>query len=203
MNRRAGLNRCPWAGPDPLYIEYHDTEWGVPVRDDRLLFEFLVLEGAQAGISWLTVLRKRQQYRKVFSNFDIERVAGYDDSAIETLLQDPGIIRNRLKVRSAVTNSRAVLNLQKQHTSLSDFLWSFVQDTPKQNHWQTMDEVPSRTPESDRMSLSLKKAGFSFVGSTICYAFMQAVGMVNDHLVDCFRHEEVRTLSPHPGSSRP
>jgi len=191
-----GRTRCRWAGDDPLYRSYHDEEWGVPVRDDRLLFEFLILEGAQAGLSWITVLRKRSHYRKVYDGFDPEKIARWSPARQERLLQDPGIIRNRQKVASAVGNARAVLQLRDRGVALADFLWDFVEGSPIQNHWVTMKSVPSRTGLSDRMSRELKRLGFKFVGSTICYAFMQAVGMVNDHTIDCFRHGELRPSDP-------
>lgn len=177
--------RCPWCGNDPLYRAYHDHEWGVPLHNDVRLFEMLTLEGAQAGLSWLTVLRKREGYRKAFAGFDPQRVAAFDDSDVARLLADPGIIRNRLKVASTISNARAVLEMQARHGSLDAYLWSFVAGTPIINQWQSMAEIPPRTPLSDAMSKELKKQGFRFVGSTICYAFMQAVGMVDDHLTNC------------------
>jgi len=182
--------RCPWAKPG-LYTEYHDREWGVPVHDDRTLFEFLVLEGAQAGLSWETILKKRDHYRKVFDEFDPEKIARYGSKKIARLLKDSGIVRNRLKIEAAICNARAFLAVQKEFAGFDTFLWSFVDDRPIQNAWKTMEEVPARTPESEAMSKALKKKGFRFVGPTICYAFMQAVGMVNDHLVGCFRHKEI------------
>ena len=185
--------RCEWCGDNPLYLAYHDEEWGVPVRDDRLLFEFLVLEGAQAGLSWLTILKKRQNYRKAFDNFDCERVARYTDDDMERLRGDAGIVRNRLKIKSAVNNARGVLDLQQEYGSFSAYLWDWVDNTPVQNSWRQLAEVPARTPLSDAISKDLKKRGFTFFGSTICYAFMQAVGMVNDHVTDCFRYEELKT----------
>ena len=187
-----GRTRCRWAGDDPLYRSYHDKEWGVPVHDDRLLFEFLILEGAQAGLSWITVLRKRSHYRTVYDGFDPEKIARWSPARQEKLLQDPGIIRNRLKVASAVGNARAVLQLRERGVDLTDFLWDFVGGAPIQNRWASMKTVPAMTDESDRMSRELKRLGFKFVGSTICYAFMQAVGMVNDHTIDCFRHGQLR-----------
>ena len=183
--------RCEWSGSDPLYVSYHDHEWGVPVHDDRILFEFLVLEGAQAGLSWLTILKKRENYRKAFDGFAIARVARYGQDDIARLLQDPGIVRNRLKIASAIQNARGVLAIQKEFGSLDAFLWRYVQGAPRQNAWKQMSDLPAKTKESDQMSKDLKKRGFNFVGSTICYAFMQAVGMVNDHRVDCFRYKEV------------
>lgn len=177
--------RCAWVTDDPLYLHYHDEEWGKPVHDDRLLFEMLTLEGAQAGLSWITVLKKRAHYKAVFDNFDVHKIARYDQNKIDSLLADPGIIRNRLKVNSTVLNAQAVLTLAEEGQSLDQFLWQFVDHTPIVNTWKTLSEVPSSTPESDAMSRALKKRGFKFVGSTICYAFMQAVGMVNDHTTDC------------------
>ena len=185
--------RCEWCGDNPLYLAYHDEEWGVPVRDDRLLFEFLVLEGAQAGLSWLTILKKRQNYRQAFDNFDVGRVARYTEDDVERLRVDAGIVRNRLKIKSAINNARRVLDLQQQCGSFSAYLWDWVDHTPLQNNWRRLAEVPANTPLSDALSKDLKKRGFTFFGSTICYAFMQAVGMVNDHVTDCFRHEELKT----------
>jgi DNA-3-methyladenine glycosylase I len=179
--------RCGWAGSDPTYVSYHDTEWGVPVYDDRTLFEFLVLEGAQAGLSWITILRKRDAYRKAFAGFDPEKVARFNAKKIEALLQDPGIVRNRLKVESAVKNARAFLKLQDELGSFSDYQWGFVDGKPIQNTHASLKQVPARTPISDVFSKDLKKRGFNFVGSTIMYAHMQAVGMVNDHVSDCWR----------------
>lgn len=186
------MNRCPWSEHSELERVYHDEEWGVPVHDDRLLFEFLILEGAQAGLSWLTVLKKREHYRKVFDGFDAERIARYTPRKVARLLEDPGIIRNRLKVESTVTNARAMLDARDTHGSFDQFIWSFVGGEAVINQWEKMEQVPAFTPQSDHMSKSLKKAGFRFVGSTICYAFMQAVGMVNDHLVSCPRHSAVQ-----------
>lgn len=183
--------RCGWAGDDPLYIDYHDREWGVPCHDDRTLFEFLMLEGAQAGLSWITILRKRENYRRLFDDFDVEKIARYNSRKIESLLNDPGIVRNRLKVTSAVGNALAYLDIQQEYGSFSDYLWDFVDGAPIQNSWQTLDDVPASTPESDALSKELKRRGFKFVGSTICYAYMQAMGLVNDHTVDCFRHQEL------------
>jgi DNA-3-methyladenine glycosylase I len=183
--------RCGWCGSDPLYIRYHDEEWGVPVHEDRKLFEMLILEGMQAGLSWLTVLRKREEFRKAFDDFDAPRVAGYDAKKIQSLLKNSGIIRNRLKIEAAVTNAAAFLEVQKEFGSFQSFIWPLVGNKPRQNHFRGLNEVPAKTPESDALSRELKKRGFRFVGSTICYAFMQAVGMVNDHLVDCFRYKEI------------
>lgn len=189
-----GLTRCGWCGEDPLYVAYHDTEWGVPLRGDRELFEFLVLEGAQAGLSWLTILRRRKGYRRAFEGFDPERVAGYDDDDLRRLLADEGIIRNRQKVASAITNARAFLEVQQREGSFADWIWSFVDGAPIQNEWRTLDEVPATTTLSERISRELKSRGFSFVGPTIVYAHMQATGMVNDHLTGCFRWAEVRAM---------
>lgn len=180
--------------------EYHDSEWGVPLHDDRSLFEFLTLEGAQAGLSWSTILNKRDGYRKVFDNFDAAKIARYDDKRVEQLLLNPAIVRNRLKVNSTVTNARLFLAVQEEYGSFNDYIWAFVGGIPIQNQRHSMDDVPSTTDISDTMSRALKKRGFKFVGSTICYAFMQATGMVNDHTVDCFRHAEVKRLADRAGS---
>lgn len=189
--QEAKVSRCGWATSDPLYIEYHDHEWGVPARDPRHLFEMLVLEGAQAGLSWITILKKREGYRRLFDGFDVERVAAYDEERVAELLQDPAIVRNRLKVESAVANARAILALRDQGLALDTYLWSFVDGQPRQNRWPTLAEVPASTPESVAMSRDLKRRGFRFVGPTVCYALMQAVGMVNDHTLDCYRHAEL------------
>ena len=181
--------RCDWCGDDPLYVAYHDDEWGVPVHDDRRLFEFLVLEGAQAGLSWLTILKKRENYRKAFDDFDFERIARYGQSDITRLLQDPGIVRNRLKIEAAIKNALGVLTIREEYGTLDTFLWRYVDGISIQNAWKGMGDIPAKTKMSDRMSKDLKKRGFNFVGSTICYAFMQAVGMVNDHAADCFRYQ--------------
>ena len=183
--------RCAWAGDDPLYVRYHDREWGVPVHNDKLLFEFLTLEGAQAGLSWITILRKREKYRRAVAGFDPERVARFDARRIERLLNDPGIVRNRLKIEATVTNARAFLAVQKAFGSFDLYLWTFVDGEPIQNRRRSMRQVPARSPVSDRLSRDLQRRGFRFVGSTICYAFMQAVGMVNDHTVGCFRHSQL------------
>lgn len=183
--------RCWWCGEDPLYQAYHDHEWGVPVHDERDLFEFLCLEGAQAGLSWITILRKREHYRLVFDQFDAHRIARYDEKKISELLGDAGIVRNRLKVNGFVKNARAYLGLLEQGITLNDYLWGFVDGETIQNRWQSPQEVPANTPVSDAMSKDLKKRGFTFVGSTICYAFMQAAGLVNDHLTDCYRYSEL------------
>ncbi len=185
-------SRCWWCGDDELYRQYHDEEWGVPVHDDRLLFEFLCLEGAQAGLSWITILRKRENYRRVFDNFDADKIARYGETKIAELLQDTGIVRNRLKVSGFVKNARAYLELREQDSTLDQYLWDFVDAKPLQNNWKKSAQVPANTGVSDAMSKDLKKRGFTFVGSTICYAFMQAAGLVNDHTVDCFRHRELK-----------
>jgi DNA-3-methyladenine glycosylase I len=186
--------RCAWSGTDARYVAYHDEEWGVPVHDDRLLFEFLVLEGAQAGLSWSTILRKRDAYRRAFDRFDPRKVARYDGRKVAALLADAGIVRNRAKVDSAVKNARVFLDVQTEFGSFDAYQWRFVDGRPIQNRRRTVGDVPARTPESDAMSKDLKSRGFSFVGSTIIYAHMQAVGMVNDHVVDCFRHREIAKL---------
>jgi DNA-3-methyladenine glycosylase I len=187
----APVTRCSWCGDDPLYIAYHDQEWGVPLHDDRSLFELLILEGAQAGLSWITILRKRERYRQLFAGFDPQQVARFDQTRIEQLLQDSGIIRNRLKIVSAVANAQAFLRVREEAGSFDNYIWQFVDGNPIINQWQAMAQVPAQTPESQRMSKDLKKRGFNFVGPTICYAFMQAVGMVNDHTRDCFRYPEL------------
>lgn len=184
-------NRCGWVTDDPLYIEYHDKEWGIPVHDDRLLFEFLILEGAQAGLSWITILKKRDNYKKAFDNFNPEKIAKYSQAKIDHLLLNPGIIRNRLKIESAVKNAEAFLEVIKKFNSFDDFIWQFVNHKPMINCWRNDGKVPVTTSEAKQMSLTLKKLGFKFVGPTICYSFMQAVGMVNDHITSCFRHKEI------------
>lgn len=184
--------RCAWANGE-LSIRYHDEEWGVPLHDDRTLFEFLVLEGAQAGLSWNTILNKRENYRKAFDHFDPARVARYERGKIQQLLRDPGIVRNKLKIASAVENARAFLRVQKEFGSFDRYIWQFVGGEPRMNARKSLKSIPARTTESDAMSKDLKRRGFNFVGSTICYAFMQAVGMVNDHMVDCFRYEALRS----------
>lgn len=189
---RQMLIRCPWCGDDPLYRSYHDNEWGVPVHDDQRLFEMLVLEGAQAGLSWLTILKKRDNYRRAFEGFHPDVVARYGEAETIRLLSDAGIVRNKLKIKSAITNARAVLAVIDTYGSLDAFLWDLAGGVVRQNHWQSMEEVPASTVVSDAMSKTLKKHGFSFVGTTICYAFMQSVGMVNDHLVSCYRFHEVQ-----------
>ena len=184
-------NRCAWVGQDDLYIEYHDCEWGVPVYDDELLFQHLLLDGFQAGLSWITILKKRENYRAAFDNFAPRRMAAYDDQKITALMQNAGIVRNRLKIQAAIQNAKAFLDLQATEGSFSTYLWNFVGGKPIQNTWLTLADVPTETPESRSMSKDLKKRGFKFVGPTICYAFMQATGLVNDHTTDCFRHSEL------------
>jgi DNA-3-methyladenine glycosylase I len=179
------MNRCGWVNQDPLYIDYHDKEWGVPVYDDHLLFEFLNLEGAQAGLSWYTILKKRANYRKAFDNFEAQKIITYDDKKIEELLHNEGIVRNKLKINAVITNARAFLQVEEEFGSFSQYIWSFVDGKPIQNHCKEMADVPATTEISDKLSKDLKKRGFKFVGSTICYAFMQAVGMVNDHIMTC------------------
>lgn len=191
MNRVC-RERCAWAGNDALYRQYHDTEWGVPVHDDQRLFEFMVLESAQAGLSWITILRKRENYRAAFDSFDVAHIARYDANKIESLLQNPGIVRNRLKVQSAVNNAQRFLDTQEEFGSFDSFIWRFVGGRPKQNAWGCLTEMPSSTPESDAMSKELARRGFKFLGATICYALMQATGMVNDHTINCFRHKELQ-----------
>ena len=187
--------RCEWSGNNPLYIAYHDEEWGVPAHDDRHLFEMLLLEGAQAGLSWLTILKKRENYRKAFHSFDPEKVAAYSERDVQRLLSDSGIVRNRLKIEAAIKNARGIRKIQEEYGTLAEFLWRYVDGTPRQNNWKSMAELPTRTPQSDAMSKDLKRRGFNFVGPTICYSFMQAIGMVNDHVVDCFRHAEVKQMA--------
>jgi DNA-3-methyladenine glycosylase I len=193
-------HRCPWAGSDPAYLAYHDEEWGVPVHDDRRLFEMLILEGAQAGLSWLTILKKRENYRRAFHFFDPTKIAAYTAQDIRRLLADPGIVRNRLKIEAAIRNARGTLAIQKEFGTLDAYLWRYVDGRPIRNEWTSMAELPARTELSDALGRDLKRRGFNFVGSTICYAFMQAVGMVNDHLTDCYRYAEVRKLA---GRGRP
>lgn len=188
----SAVKRCQWCGEDPLYVRYHDDEWGVPVHDDRALFEFLILEGAQAGLSWITVLRKRERYREVLEEFDVKRVARFSDAKLDELLQDPGLIRHRLKIQSARGNARAFLQVQAEHGSFDRYVWQFVDGKPVQNRWRQMHEVPAKTTVSDALSKDLAKRGFKFVGSTIIYAYMQAVGMVNDHTTDCYRHAQLK-----------
>lgn len=192
--------RCSWCGTDPLYQAYHDHEWGVPVHDDQQLFEMLILEGAQAGLNWLTILRKREHYRRAFDGFDPERIAGYDPKHIARLLADPGIVRNRRKIEAVIKNAQAFLPIQEQQGGFDAFLWRYVDGRPLQNAWRSLAEIPVYTPEAGRMSHDLKGLGFSFVGPTICYAFMQAVGMVNDHTIDCFRHRECERQTDYPSN---
>lgn len=192
MAKTSSIKRCGWSDKDPLYIDYHDHEWGVPLHNDRKLFEMLILEGMQAGLNWLTILRKRENFRKAFDNFDPEKIARYSDSKIEKLMLNAGIIRNRLKIEGARKNARAFLQLQDQYKKFDNYIWQFTDGKILQNHWQSLKQVPASTQQSDHMSKDLKKMGFTFVGSTICYAFMQAVGMVNDHLIDCFRYSELK-----------
>lgn len=188
-------NRCNWNTEDEMYLAYHDEEWGVPVHDDRLLFEFLILEGAQAGLSWLTILRKRAEYKKAYDNFEIETVANYTESDVERLLSNSGIVRNKLKVRSSITNAKAVLEIQREFGSFSNYLWNFVDGKTVDNHLSSISDMPITSDISDKMSKDMKRRGLKFVGSTIMYSFMQAVGMVNDHVTTCFRYEEVKHLS--------
>lgn len=189
------IPRCSWPGDDPLYISYHDKEWGVPTHDDTRLFEMLVLDGAQAGLSWITILRKRGNYRRAFDGFDAAKVARYNERKVAALLADPGIVRNRMKIESAIRNARIVLDIRERHGSLDRYLWSFVDGRPLQNAWRVLDDIPCESKESKAMSRELKKLGCNFVGPTICYAFMQAAGMVNDHITTCFRHKELARLS--------
>ncbi len=188
------MHRCEWART-PILIAYHDLEWGVPIHDDRSLFEFLVLEGAQAGLSWETILRMRGSYRAAFDHFDATAIAAYKQSKVGKLLANQGIIRNRLKIEAAIQNAKSLLAVQKEFGSFDEYVWRFVGGRPKQNKWRSREDVPAQTPESNALSKDLRRYGFKFVGPTICYAFMQAVGMVNDHLVDCFRHKEVSSLA--------
>ncbi len=188
------MERCGWCKGDALYEAYHDEEWGLPEHDDRRLFEFLILEGAQAGLSWITVLRKRENYRWLMADFDPEVLAGWGDAEVAAWLQEPGIIRNRLKLHGTLQNARAFLRVQAEFGSFDAYLWRFVEGKPVQNNWRTLQEVPAETPLAQQLSKDLKKRGFTFVGPTICYALMQAVGLVNDHLTTCFRHQEVQKL---------
>ena len=190
-----GKSRCEWCGSDPLYVAYHDEEWGVPSHDEKHLFEMLILEGAQAGLSWRTILGKRARYQEAFDGFDVEKVAAYTEADIRHLLGDAGIVRNWLKIEAAVRNARGVLAIREEFGSLDSFIWRSVDHAPRQNAWNSITEVPARTEASDRMSRELRQRGFNFVGSTICYSFMQAVGMVNDHVVRCFRHGEVMRMA--------
>ncbi|GFK93719.1 DNA-3-methyladenine glycosylase 1 [Fundidesulfovibrio magnetotacticus] len=193
-----GLTRCPWPGADPLYTDYHDREWGTPLRDERALFELLILEGFQAGLSWLTILRRRENFRRAFQGFDPETMAAYGPTDFARLLADPGIIRNRLKVEASARNARAFLATQERHGGFAAFLWAFVDNTPVQNAWERMDQTPATTPLSDAVSRALKAQGFTFVGSTIVYALLQSAGLVNDHLTCCFRHAQLARTGPLP-----
>ena len=188
------IKRCAWVPDDDLYIHYHDEEWGVPVFDDQQLFEFLILEGAQAGLSWSTILKKRENYQKAFDHFDAAKISGYNQQKIDDLLNNPGIVRNRLKIKSTIQNAKAFLEIQKEQGSFSHYIWSFVGGKPIINHFKNLKDLPAKTEISDAMSKDLKKRGFNFVGSTICYAFMQAVGMVNDHTIDCFRYNQIASI---------
>lgn len=194
MTNLTVVKRCEWTGSDPLYAQYHDKEWGVPLHDDRALFEFLSLEGAQAGLSWLTILKKRENYRKAFENFDPKKVARYDERKIATLLQDAGIVRNRQKIQATIDNARAFLQVQEEFGSFDRYIWGFVNGKPIVNGWKTLREIPAKTPSSESISKDLIKRGFRFVGPTIVYAHMQATGMVNDHIVTCHRHKQISRL---------
>lgn len=186
------MNRCEWCGSEKIYVDYHDKEWGVPVHDDGRLFEMLVLEGAQAGLSWSTILKKRKNYRKAFDSFDFNKISKYDDKKIKKLLRNEGIIRNKLKINAAIINAKALLEVKKEFGSFDKYIWQFVRNKPKINKFRSLRELPAKTKESDEMSEDLKKRGFKFVGSTICYAFMQAVGMTNDHVVGCYRWKDLK-----------
>ena len=190
-----GLERCPWCGIDELYVKYHDEEWGVPVYDDKKQFEFLVLESAQAGLSWITILRKRENYRKAYDNFNVEKVAQYDETKIQELLQNKGIIRNRRKIEASINNARRFIEIQKEFGSFSKYIWSFVDNKPVVNHWEEISQLPANSELSDKISNDLKKRGFKFLGNTIVYSHLQATGIINDHLTSCFRHQEVLNLS--------
>jgi len=190
------IKRCSWCGSDPLYLAYHDEEWGIPVHDDRRLFEMLILEGAQAGLSWLTILKKRENYRQAFHQFDPDKIACYGANDIQRLMQDAGIVRNRLKIEATVKNARAFLHICEEYSSFAEYLWNYVDGVPIINSWQQLSDIPAHTSLSDQLSKDLKKRGCNFVGSTICYAFMQAVGLVNDHTVDCFRYLQIKQFTP-------
>ncbi len=194
------MKRCEWANKNDLEQSYHDKEWGVPIHDDRTLFEFLILEGAQAGLSWSTILKKREAYREAFNNFDALKISHYSQTDVSRLLANPGIIRNKLKINAAITNAGAFLHIRKQFRNFDRYLWQFVGGIPIQNSWEQISDIPSTSPESEAMSKDLRKMGFMFVGTTICYAFMQAVGMVNDHIVSCFRHKEIKNIGERTGS---
>lgn len=191
MTQKTLITRCEWSISDPLYIQYHDEEWGVPLHDERALFEFLTLEGAQAGLSWITILKKRENYRKAFDNFEPSKIARYGDKKFEQLMQDAGIVRNRLKIQATIENARAFLKVQQEFGSFDKYIWGFVNGKPIRNEWKTLREIPPKSPLSEKISRDLVKRGFRFVGPTIVYAHMQATGMVNDHLVSCFRHRQV------------
>lgn len=195
------VKRCTWCGSDPQYVAYHDVDWGVPVYDDRLLFEMLILEGAQAGLSWLTILKKRDNYRKAFHDFDAATIAHYDQTEVDRLMQDASIVRNRLKIEAAIKNARGFLQIREEFSSFADYLWRYVDGRPIVNSWQDHSAIPPNTPLSDQLSKDLKRRSFNFVGSTICYALMQSIGMVNDHTTDCFRYHEINQLAPRGGSS--
>ena len=190
LTRCTDLKRCGWCGDDPLYQQYHDKEWGVPCRDDKKLFEFVLLEGAQAGLSWITILRKREAYRSAFADFDVHKVAAFTQQDIERLINDAGIVRNRLKITSAISNARLFIDIQKEFGSFSDYFWDYVDNQPIVNRWASLREIPATTELSDLIAKDMKKRGFKFFGSTICYAHMQAMGLVNDHTTDCFRYQE-------------
>ncbi len=199
LEKNNGKARCAWVNDDPIYIDYHDKEWGVPIYDERLLFEFLILEGAQAGLNWLTILKRREHYRALFDQFDAEKIARYDTHKYEKLLGDARIIRNRLKIQATITNAQAYLAIKQEYNNFADYIWQFVEGKPIQNHWKSAKQVPVTSAVSDKLSKDLKKRGFKFVGSTICYAFMQAVGIVNDHTRDCFCY---RYLKNYPTKRR-
>ncbi len=194
MRKTKSQDRCSWCGEDTLYVAYHDLEWGVPLHNDNKLFEFLILEGAQAGLSWLTILKKRDAYRKAYYQFDVEKVARFNSRSIERLLNNSGIVRNRLKIEASIDNARAFLEVQDEVGSFDKFIWQYVDHRPRQNHWRRLRDIPASTSESKQMSQDLQQRGFRFVGPTICYAFMQAVGMVNDHVADCFRYKQVAKI---------
>lgn len=191
---KSSQNRCSWCGDDPLYVAYHDQEWGIPLHADQQLFEFLILEGAQAGLSWLTILKKRDAYRKAYYQFDAEKIARFNSRSVERLLNNPGIVRNRLKIEASIANARAFLDVQDAFGSFDNYIWQFVNHHPIQNHWRRLMDIPVSTNESIQMSKDLQHRGFRFVGPTICYAFMQAIGMVNDHVTGCFRHKEIAKI---------
>lgn len=195
------IKRCSWAGSDPLMVDYHDREWGVPVHDDKELFEFLLLEGAQAGLSWATILNRREGYRKAFENFDVQKVALFSEDDIERLIENPGIIRNRLKINSAINNARLFIKVQEKYGSFDQYIWGFINHQPIINRFKKLADIPDSTELSTTISKALKKQGFNFVGPTICYAFMQAVGMVNDHVLDCFRYSEIVNLTQNHGGT--